>query len=281
MNLILDHIFQKVKSDFCSLVDAKMRGDTLEIITSIPTLTSSYVSVFISQQGKRFIVSDGGWIYNNYYENYLSEETDSLKRIYSQYQKYFKVKETPLSINQGIYYYKTTENIELISALVFDVGHFVSSIVNTQNVIFKELEDDDRKLFHNRMNGYIRERFGQEKVELNQTVQITEKQRIRFNAIVHANARDHYYVMYVSGSRASYFIKDLAEATVNFEIINDFSVKKEYFKKLAIINTSAPGFDKERSEVYLERLAKAIDRNPVLIRNKNDDFKIAEALPVG
>lgn len=280
MSLILDHIFQQVKTDFCSLLDCRYRGDTLEIITAIPTITSSYVSVFISYSDKKYNVSDGGWIYKNNYESTVFDDTEMLKRIIQQYKNHFKIKETESS--HGVsYYYKTTDKPELVSALVYDVGYFVSSIVNSQNVIYREVEDDDRKLFHNRVNGYIRERFGTAKVELNQPVQITETQKIRFNAVVHANARDHYYLMYVSGSRSSFFIKDLTEATVNFEIINDFSVNKEYFKKLAIINTSALGYDKEKSGIYLNRLAKALQRDPVLLKTENDDFKIAEALPVG
>lgn len=279
MNLFLHEIFKVVKSDFCDLIDCRLRGDTIEIITAIPTITSSYVSVFISKQGDTFNVSDGGWISRNLYEGQELDDSDTLKRITNQYKEYFKIKELKLN-ESNIFYYKKTNQLKLVSALVYDVGHFVSAVVNTQNVIFKEV-DDDKVVFHNTMNTFLRSRFDQSKIELNHPVKITEKQNIRFNAIVHANARDHYYVMYVTGSRNSFFIKDLTQATVNFEILNEQAIKKEYFKKVAVINLAAPGYDSDKSDIYIERLGRALERPPVLIRTKNDTFKLAEAIPVG
>lgn len=276
--LLLHNIFQVVKSDFCGLIDFKMRGDTIEIITSIPTITNSYVSVFVSHKDGTYAISDGGWISRNSYEGQQIEDTELLLRIYEQYKEHFKIKETK-SPDGIVYYYKKADKLELVSAMVFDVGHFIGSIVNTQNIIYKEVEDADRKLFHTRMNGFLRERFPANKLELNTAVQISETQKIRFNAVVHANARDHYYVMYVTGSRSSFFIKDLTEATVNYEIINDQAIKKEHFKKVALINTAADGYDKEKSGIYIEKLASALGHPPVMINNKNDNLRLAEAIP--
>ncbi|RZL44763.1 MAG: hypothetical protein EOO93_27565, partial [Pedobacter sp.] len=191
MSLYLNAIFDIVKTDFCSLIDFKLRGDTIEINTAIPTLTNSYVSVFASFKDGMYIVSDGGWFDRNMYESNVVAELEVHKRIVEQFKNHFQIKETK-SQDGTKYYYKTTENLTLVSALVYDVGHYIACVVNSQNIVYRENEDlEEKKYFHNNINGVLRDRFGQTKVELNTLVNVDNIHKIKFNAIVRPNARNN------------------------------------------------------------------------------------------
>ena len=88
-------IYSQVKSDFCNLIDYKIRDSTLEVITGVNTLTNHYVSVFISFQSGKYVVSDGGWIDRQFYDNFLdNEDEDIFQRIDSQYVAHFDIKRT-------------------------------------------------------------------------------------------------------------------------------------------------------------------------------------------
>ncbi len=278
MSLHLNSIFDIVKTDFCSLIDFKLRGDTIEINTAIPTLTSSYISVFVSFREDTYIVSDGGWFDKNMYESIDADESDIQRRIIGQYKVHFQIKETK-SDDGTRYYYKTTKELKLISALVYDVGHYIASAVNSQNIAYRENDDfEEKKHFHNNLNGFFKEKFGSNKVEFNTSVKIDDVHKIKFNAVVRPNVRSNYFIMYVTGSRSSFFRKDLTEATVNFEIINEYGVKPEYFRKLAIVNSGAAGYDKLKNDIYIRKLTSALGRPPIMIQNNSDNMKLLEAI---
>lgn len=280
MSLHLNSIFDIVKTDFCDLIDFKLRGDTIEINTAIPTLTNSYVSVFVSFRDGIYIISDGGWFDRNMYESLDTEDTDIQKRITEQYKSHFQIKETK-SDDGTNYYYKTTKDLKLVSALVYDVGHYVASIVNSQNIAYRESEDlEDKKLFHNNINSFFKEKFGSTKVEFNSAVNVDNVHKIKFNAVVRPNVRDNFYVMYVTGSRPSFFRKDLTEATINFEIINEYGIKPEYFRKVAVVNTAAAGYDKAQSDIYIRKLTSALGKQPIMVKGNSDNMKLLEAIPL-
>ena len=280
MNLFLNEIFNVVKSDFCTLVDYKVRGETIEIITAIPTLSNSYVSVFISQKNDKFIVSDGGWLFNNMYGSRHIEDTELFERIFIQYLTHFQILQT--KSKDGITYnYKTTKKLELVSAMVFDVGHFVSAISNAQNISYKEVSEiEDRAIFHNSLNSFFKSQYGANKVDINEAVKISEKNTVKVNAVLRVNPRNNYYLMYVTGSRSNYFIKDIAETTINFEIIKANSISNQYYKCMALINAEASGFDHDKAAVYIERLAEVTDFAPIELVLNRDMNNLKSVLPI-
>ena len=117
MKTELKNIYNQVKSDFCNLMDYKMRDSTVEIITGVSTLTNHYVSVFISLQSGKYVVSDGGWIDRQYYDNQLdAEDEDIFQRVELQYQSYFDIKKT-VHKDGTTYNFKTTDNPEFYLCL--------------------------------------------------------------------------------------------------------------------------------------------------------------------
>ncbi|MVM36432.1 hypothetical protein GO730_00220 [Spirosoma sp. HMF3257] len=101
MESILE-IFQIVKKDFCGLLNYKLRGNTIEIITGIPTITSAAVSVFISYDKGKYAVSDGGWLSAGEYNNYNNDpdEGEVIDRIIDQYMQFFSIKQLNVKMDQ-------------------------------------------------------------------------------------------------------------------------------------------------------------------------------------
>lgn len=266
MNIHLNDIFKAVKSDFCTLVDFKIRGDTIEIITGIPTISSSFVSLFISQQDNQYVISDGGWIHQGMYDNQVNDDT-VYDRVLTQYIEHFNISQTRTS-KHVLYYYKKVASFDLISSAVFDVGYFVSNVVNAQMLQYTDVnENKDRRVFHNEMNSLLRHWFHDKQVETNFKVSLNPQYSIRFNAAVIVSKSVTYYTMYVTGSNQSYFNKDLTKAVLNFEMLDEGVSNKNYLRKVALINTNAPGWNPDNSAAYLHRLANVVGHEPIYIGN--------------
>lgn len=267
MNLHLTDIFSAVKSDLCSLVDFKLRGDTIEIITGIPTITSSHVSVFVSYRDGEYIISDGGWVNGGEYDNEISDD-DIYSRILAQLIDHFRMKDTR-SANNTVYYYKKAPKLELVSAMVSDVGHFVSATINAQVLEYGDVSERKiRRVFHSQMNSFLRTSLGNERVETNYDLVLNDKHTIRFNAVVHANRAKNYYIMYITGSNQSNFIKDISKAAINFELLGDQVANLNYTNRIALVNVSAPGYSPDDARAYLDKLSDVLNDPPILVSSE-------------
>ncbi|CCH53735.1 hypothetical protein BN8_02853 [Fibrisoma limi BUZ 3] len=281
MKTELTDLFQQVKSDFCNLMDYKLRGNTLEIITGVSTLTNHYVSVFVSLQSGTYIISDGGWIDKGFYDNIISsEDEDVFQRVETQFQAHFDIRQTKHRDGTR-YYFKAVENPELISVMVRDVSQYVSAIVNSQAIAFNEAkETSQRATFYQDVNTYLREHYGSDILELNGSLKRhgEELAAIRFNAIIRRPTTTHL-VMYVTGYTAPLFVKDACEATVNFQIAKkDIRVSRSgIFQRSAIVNTMANGFVPVKVNEYLANLEKELEHP--LISYHSDKSKILEQIP--
>lgn len=265
-------IFKAVKSDFCNLMDYKMRGSTIEILTSVSTITDHYVSVFISYKKGTYIVSDGGWLDRQYYDNTTSvEDEDIIQRIELQYRGHFGINRT-IHTDGTKYNFKTTENSELISTLVYEVSHYVSSVVNSQSVAYQEAkEQSQRQRFYQDVNGFLKETYGGD-LALNETLQNynDELSMVKFNAIVRRPTKIHL-VMYVTGYTPQNFIKDACEATVNFQIASKYT-GSDTFSKTAIVNTLANGYTPLKVNEYLTNLEEQTNKQLLSFYNQRDNL---------
>ena len=64
----MNRIFEIVRTAFNSLWKMRMRGDTLEIITPFATTNDKFVSIFVSIRKNGYVVNDGGWLANGFYD---------------------------------------------------------------------------------------------------------------------------------------------------------------------------------------------------------------------
>jgi hypothetical protein len=280
MKTELKDIYQQVKLDFCNLMDCKMRGSTLEIITGISTLTNHYVSVFISLQGGKYVVSDGGWIDRQYYDNHTdSEDEDIFQRIESQYRSYYDIKKA--IHNDGTNYnFKITENPELLSLLAHDVSTYVSLIVNCQAITFNEAkEQSQRKTFNRDVNSFLKEYYGSE-LELNDSLKNynDDLSSIKFNAIIRKPS-SIYLLMYVTGYTSQNFINDACQATVNFQMAKKYTLSNS-FKQCAIVNTQANGYSPVKVDIYLTNLEKETNNKVILYYSEESKREMLQRIPI-
>ena len=123
------NIIDRIKASFSNLTNFKVRSNSLEVITAYSTINSKFVSIFVTFTNNKIVLTDNGWIDQNYYETPLYEDSeDIIRRIISSYKSSFNVKST-LDKSGVEFYYKTCENIEQIPSAVFDLANFVVGVV--------------------------------------------------------------------------------------------------------------------------------------------------------
>ena len=64
----MEDIIKIIIASFSSLWKVKKYGKTIEIITPFFTTNDCFVSVFLTEREGYYIITDGGWISENYYK---------------------------------------------------------------------------------------------------------------------------------------------------------------------------------------------------------------------
>ena len=261
-------------------MDFKMRGDTIEINTGVATLTNHYVSVFISFSSGIYVVSDGGWLDRQYYDNITSsEDEDTFQRVEFQYRNHYNIKRT-VHKDGTKYNFKKTEKVEMISLLVHDVSSYVASVVNSQSIAFNEAKaQSQRTTFYKDVTDFLKDAYGSN-LDTNSSLQNynNELSGIKFNAIIRLPTTTHL-LMYVTGYTPQHFIKDACEATVNFQISKKYAPKSAAFKRTAIVNTQAEGHVLGRVNEYLNNLEIETGNKLVHYYNADDKKEVLKQIP--
>lgn len=244
-------IFQNVKESFCSLWTFKVRGKTLEIITPYATTNAKFISVFVTQQSDKYVVTDGGWLTGGEYETKPNFDDDIFMKIFNHYETSFSINK--LEQSSGVYYYKTTTKADLIPNLVYDLANFLSSILSTSQIQFldqkeKEEKENFRKMADSYISGIVNKDNLKFRKELGE-----DYRNVRFNAIVAKGSRISL-VKYITGSTPNYFLSSLTKATVDFEITNHSPYNDFIDNRVTLVNDNAPGFDTRKLFRYLETL---------------------------
>lgn len=117
-----EQLFLDIKSDFNSLWSFKQRGETLEIITPFSTLDGSFISVFLTQREDRFIVTDGQNLFRFIIEHGIKTNNKFLEETAFHYGI--------RTSKNNHFYFKSTNNIKLLSSYVYDLIHFYNAVFN-------------------------------------------------------------------------------------------------------------------------------------------------------
>lgn len=253
-------IIEKIKSSFCNLTSFKVRANTLEIITAYSTINSKFVSVFITFTNGKIVLTDSGWLDQNYYETPIYDDSeDVIKRIILSFKTNYGVKST--LDNYGVeYYYKTCSNIDQIPSAVIDLANFIVGVVNSFCVPYKdEKEERERETFRKDANDFLKVNYA-ESVKLRSS--LDDFQSIKFSAIINKNSR-LYLLSYVTGSTQTYFENDLRKSIVNFEI----AVKSKYVdyikERVTLVNDKSDGYSPEKSANIFDLLLEKTTRPPI------------------
>jgi len=256
MNNLKD-IFQNIKDSFCSLWQFKERGKTLEIITPYSTITSKFVSIFITERDNSIIISDGGWIASGNYETEVNPEDEYFSKLFYTYESYFDIKKTE---QNGIpIYYKKTQKEVSIPSFLFDVVQFIQAVVGGSVVEFEDpKEKAEKESFKREANSYIGNIVPKDSIKVNSPLS-EELKSVRFNAIITKRKSRLTLLSYITGSNPSFFIGSIGKANLNFEIASDSEFHNVIETKIALINDTASGFQEAKLYKYLEKMERNSD----------------------
>jgi hypothetical protein len=256
-------LYEEIKKSFCGLNSYKIRGEVIEILTPFSTLNDKFVSVFIKEQKAGLVVTDGGWIDHNTYENPIYDTSeDIVNKVIQHNQNNYNIKTT--SDPDGIlFYYKICT--DQIASTVFDLANFVVGVVNAFCIQFKdEKEEKERETFRKDANDFLKLNYT-DNVKLRRP--LDDFKNIRFNAIVNKKSR-LYLITYITGSTPSYFENDIRKTIVNFEISEKSKYNEIIDERISIINNQSEGFQPEKSSAILELLSEKTSKAPVFWTEK-------------
>lgn len=267
-----EEIINQIKSSFCNLTNAKVRNNFIEIITGYSTLNFKFISVFIykSKDGK-YIVSDYGWLDQNYYEvNFNEEQEEITERVKQSFIYTYDIKQTE-DVKKNIFYYKSTDNVNSIASLVFDMSNFLVGVVNAYCLKYRDEKDDrDKESFRISANNFLREHYN-DNVRLERN--LVDLKNIKFNAIIFKGKKLNL-LTYVTGSTPQYFEAGLRKSIVNFEISEKSIENRDISEKIPIINDNCDGYVKSRAGSLLDLLAEKSTREPILWSEKERVLEI-------
>lgn len=265
-----NELIERIKSSFCKLTNFKVRQNALEVITAYTTLNNKFISIFITFSKGKIVITDSGWVDQNYYETPLYEDNDEIvRRIIATYMNSFNIKST--LDNEGVeFFYKTCKSVDEIPSAVFDLANFIVGVVNSFCIQYRdEKEEKERETFRKDANDFLKISYSDE-VKIKSS--LDDFKNIKFNAII-TKRNDLYLLTYVTGSTQTYFENDLRKSIVNFEIAQKSKYKDYIKERITIINDKSNGYEPNRSANILDLLCEKTTREPIKWTEKN---KIAE-----
>jgi hypothetical protein len=239
-----DPIFNEIMSSFDKLWQCKKRGNSLEIITPFITTSQKFISVFISEKGGEFVVSDGGWIDSNIYETTTNFEDDTFNRAFYHYYNSFNIKET-IGINNIRFYYKKTDKSFAIPSLVFDLANFISSALSLSDIEFVDKQEKETKArFQRSANSFIQSLVDEDKLEFG--AYLGDKKDIRISAVIRRPKSKLILIHYVTGSTPSYFFNSITRTNFLFEMAQKGVYGDQIENKISLIDNLASGFNQDQ-----------------------------------
>lgn len=267
----IEYIKSLVKSSFCNLTGFKIRDSSLEVLTAFSTINNKFVSVFITLTRGKIIVTDNGWIDQNYYDFGIKDTDEHIvDRIINSFRASYKVKTVEDKV--GVQFnYKVCENAEQIPSAVFDLANFIVGVVNAHCIQLRdEIEERERETFKQDANNFLKGNYD-DNVILRKG--LDDYKNIKFNAVINRGS-NLYLISYVTGSSQYYFENDLRRSIVNFEISERSIFKSNIKERIVLINDFASGYSTTRSHSIYQLLDEKISRNPIKWSEKEKILEI-------
>ncbi|UNY99859.1 hypothetical protein MQE36_05800 [Zhouia spongiae] len=255
----IESIFFDIKNSFSGIWSTKQRGKSLEIITPYATTNNRFVSVFLLQRDGVYIITDGGWINSGMYDNNPFNDESCFQKVLFHFQNAYDVKETntPNKSNHAVshYYVKATSQVDIASK-IFDLATFIQNVASVSQITFEDKEEKETKeRFVSLANDYIKSIVTPEQIKFNSYLN-AEKKEIKFNAIYYRSNNEITLLNYVTGSTVSYFSNSIFKANTLFEMADESIYSGHVRNKIALVDTNASGFVKDKIAHYLIHLQK-------------------------
>lgn len=251
--MTLNDIFNDVRSSFNGIWQTKERGNSLEIITPYATTNNRFISVFLTIQGKDFIISDGGWINSGVYDLFPQNEEPSFLKVFFHYQSAFSILETE-SGDGLIYYYLKASNAVDVPSKIFDLALFLQNIVSLSEINFEsKLEKETRLVFISRANDFLRSFVDSDRIKFNRYLD-PQRKEVRFNAIYNNSQNKLTLVNYITGSTTAYFSSSIFRTNQLYEMAEESTYKDFISDKITVIDNTAGGFVPTKISNFLYHL---------------------------
>ncbi len=249
--MIFDKIYIDVVSSFGGLWSFKERENSLEIITPFATTSHKFVSVFVTQRGDDFIVSDGGWVADGSYGSPFDRNIDCYAKIILHYLDNFQVRETS-NLTRVSFFYKKTDKQIAVPSLILDMANFISSIVSLSEVEY-EVERKTYDLFSRTANVFLSDLFVG-KFETNVYFDLTTR-HVKPNAIIKKDNGKVLLVNYITGSNLANFKSSIGKTTVIFELAEKSILKDKIDNKVTFVDDFSTGFGSSEVGAWLDNLS--------------------------
>lgn len=252
-------VFDEVKNSFCSLWKYKERGETLEIITPFTTPNNKFISVFITYRKDTYVITDGGWLFSGEYYDSDLVETKGFGSMLKYFESFYELREVD---HYGTkFFYKTTDDIEMIPNKVHDISQFISQIVTAYALSNSENPRDTKEVerFRSEADNFILGFIDKLKIKTSQSLG-EDFESVRFNAVV-TYGNNFSLVKYVTGASFDYYRRSLTNASADFEIANNSKYNSLIRNRIAVINDSAPGYEVRKVVPYINLLENHIQHS--------------------
>lgn len=253
-------IINDIKNSFCNLTKFKIRENCLEVITAFSTLNFKFVSVFITFTNNKIVITDNGWIDQNYYETPLFEESENIiKRVIYSYKVSYKIKST-FDKDRIEFYYTTCENTNQIPNAVFNLANFIVGVVNSYCLQYEdEKEVKERENFKKNVNDFLKVHY-HDRVKF--STNLDDLKTIKYSAIIKGKV-DISLLNYVTGSNQTNFENGLRKSIVNFELAEKSNSRELIKNRIAIVNDESDGYKPDKSSFIFDLLREKTSMDPV------------------
>ena len=229
----MQDIFEAIKEAYNSLWHVKVLGESLEIITPMVTTSDSFVSVFVTKRGDEFVITDGGWISAGYYGCDEDNQGKAYQKLFQYYIDNYGILQT-VGHGRTLYYKKVRDKMLVVNA-VFELSHFISSVVSGANIQF--LTDKKEKMFRSTVRNYLTQEFEEGTFKFGQ--RLSQSSSIDFAAISYIGG--HLQLLnFVTGSNIGYYRDSLGRSNMYFDYAKSVAERFRINKTIAILDDTTP-----------------------------------------
>jgi hypothetical protein len=245
----------------------------LEVLTPFSSVSHNYISVFITLRNGGYVVSDGGWLSSGAYHGNFEVTEDVIIKSGLEYSMMAFSVDVFAQGQGNSYYFKKCEDKKMLSACVYDVANFVSSMVNSISMSFGDAQDEQRnKLFQTRANEFMGLHYSKDRIRYRH--RLDDVQGASFSAAVFSGIHMSL-ITYVTGSTEHYFAGDLRKSIVNFELANKSRKYAQLIThRLALIDDDADGYIPSKIRSVMDLLGEKTSVPPVLWRDRQQVIEL-------
>ena len=185
------------------------------------------------------------------YDTELPEESQTFVRILKFFMEDFGIK-TTYNADGEIFYYKSTDDRNLVPNIVFDLSNFIAMVVNDSLIDFREKKE--RKLFSSSVKDFINASVGIERVEYN--ARLNDMLMARFGAVVKNKNGKSSLINFVTGSTEDYMRKSLGQSNLYYDMLSESPFSDTVNSIIVLVNDQASGYNADDLGLFIDTCKK-------------------------